>query len=341
MPHHLESLAPRRTVMRHVAALALLAAGLAAGAGTALAQPAWPSRPVTIVVAYPAGGGVDFVARKLAERLGAEMGQQIVVENRAGASGSLGAGLVARAKADGYMLLLASPAEVIVGPSAGQKVPYDPKSAFEPVALVGETPLGIAAHASVEAKDLPALLRLARGSDKLAYGTPGAGSSMHFAGETFNKLAGASMLHVPYKGAAPAVNDLLGGQVPLAIVGLPPLMAHAKAGRIRLLAVTTAQRSTALPDVPAVAELPGFAGYRFSNWMGLYAPAGTTAPVVERLAGLVSKIVAEPAVRSALVGAGVEPRGLGRAEFEQFLRAERERYESIARERSIRFSDTP
>lgn len=327
----------RRGFVRSLAASAL-AAVVVLQAPVAQAAD-WPSKPVRIVVAYPAGGGVDSVARALAERLGKELGQQVIVENRPGASGALGAGLVARAEPDGYTLLLSSPAEVVVGPLAGQKVPYDPAKDFAPIGLVGETPLGIAAHPSAGVNDLAALLAAGRRGDKLSYGTPGSGSSMHFAGVALNALANGSMLHVPYKGAAPATNDLLGGQIPIAIVGLPPLLAHAKAGRIRILATTTLKRSSALPDVPAVAEFPGFQSFQFSNWMGLFAPAGTSGATVQRLSSAMTRITSDPAMRTALIAAGVEPRGLSTAEFVDFLRSERERYSAIASKHSIRFGE--
>ena len=325
----------RRAWLQALASLTLaIPASAALGKDDAAA---WPAAPIRIVVAYPAGGGVDFVARSFAEHLGTALKQRVFVENRAGASGSVGAALVARAKADGYTLLLASPAEVVVGPAAGQKVPYDAQASFEPVGLLGETPLAIAAHPSVGSGSLAELLEQARGGKSLSFGTPGGGSPMHFAGESLNQIGRTTILHIPYKGAAPAVNDLLGGQVPLAVVGLPPLIQHAKSGRIRVLAVTTEARSSALPNVPAVAELPGFAGFRFSNWMGLYAPAGTPGPVVARLSALVAEIASNTAARKAWQDAGVEPRGLDAKDFTAFLHSERQRYASIAKERSIRF----
>lgn len=319
------------------AAVAAIGLGVVA-AGRASAQ-GYPDRSVRLVVAYPAGGGVDFVARLLARRIGELTQQTVVVENRSGVSGALGADMVAKSRPDGYTLLLASPGEVIVGPAAGQKTPYDPSKDFVPVALAGETPLALAIHPSVPASDLTQWLTHAKASDQASYGTPGAGSSMHFAGKSINQLAGTSILHVPYRGAAPAVNDLLGNQVPSVIVGMPPLVAHAKNGRVRLLAVTTARRSSAMPEVPAVAELPGMAGFHFSNWMGLFAPAGTPAAVVDRLGALIARIVQEPAVRGQLTSAGVEPAGLVGSALADFLTSERARYQSIAKTRGVRFAE--
>ncbi len=304
-------------------------------ASNACAQ-AYPVKPVRVVVPFPPGGGVDFVARTVAQRLGDTMKQTFVIENRSGASGAIGADAVAKSAPDGYTLLVASPAEVLVGPIAGQKVPYDTERDLTPVTLIGETPLVIAAHPSVAAKSLQEVIALAKKQPgKLSYGTPGSGSTMHFAGESLNAIAGISITHVPYRGAAPAVTDLLGGQVPLGIVGMPPTVPHAKSGRLRVLAVTSSGRSAAMPDVPAVAELAGFTGYRFTNWMGMFAPAKTPQPAVERLALQMAQIVREPQTSEKLLSQGVNPVGNSPSEFVAFLKDERGRYSKIAKERHI------
>lgn len=314
-----------------------LACALAAGAANAQ----YPEGTVRLVVPYPAGGGVDFVGRTLGQRLGALWGQAVTVDNRSGASGSIGADAVAKAKPDGLTLLLASPAEVLVGPIAGQKTPYDADKAFTPVILAGETPLGIVAHPSVSAANLGELIAAGRkgGSADLGYGTPGAGSTMHFAGEALAQMSGMRMTHIPYRGAAPAVNDLLGNQVPLGIVGLPPVVPHAKAGKLKLLAVTTGKRSSAFPNVPAVSELPGMENYRFSNWMLLLAPAGTPAAVVDKIAADVGRVLQDPEIRRKLEEAGVAPEGLHGAALAKFLQDERVRYSTVAKARNVRFSD--
>jgi tripartite-type tricarboxylate transporter receptor subunit TctC len=316
---------------------------LLAGASLPLATTAaWSqSTPsaTRLVVGFPAGGGVDFVARLLARRLSELTRQSVVVENRGGANGALAADIVAKARPDGLTLLLGSPGETVVGPAAGQKLPYSPTQDLVPIALAGETPLAIAVHPSVPANDLAGLIALMQGGAKLSYGTPGAGSSMHFAGESFNQLAGTAMLHVPYRGAAPAVNDLLGNQVPVAITGMPPMVPHAKAGKLRILAVTTLRRSSTLPNVPAVAEMPGMKDFNFSNWMALFAPAGTPADTVTRIAQLIVQIVREPEVREAMTGAGVEPAGLADRAFADFLAQERRRYGAIAASRGIRYAE--
>lgn len=297
----------------------------------------WPTKPLRAIVAYPAGGGVDFVTRVVTQRLSEVLKQPVLVENRTGAAGAIGADAVAKAAPDGTTFLVASPAEVLVSPIAGQKMPYDPVKDLVPVTLVGETPLVIFVHPSVTAKTLPELIALAKKQPgSLSYATPGSGSTMNFAGEAINGIAHVDLQHVPYRGAAPAVNDVLGGQVPVGIVGMPPTVGHAKAGRLRILAVTSARRSEAMPDVPAVAELPDFKGFRFTNWMGIYVPASTPQPVIDRLAAEIDKIVREPAVREKLLAGGVEPIGDTPAEFRAFLDSERAAYTKVARERNIR-----
>lgn len=300
----------------------------------------WPDKPIRIIVPYPPGGGVDAVARTYAQRLGELLNTSVVVENKAGASGAIGADLVAKSNPDGYSLLIASPAEIVVGPSAGQKVPYDPKADLAPISLIGETPLVIAAHPSMPVKNLIEFIAIAKASPgKYSYGTPGNGSSMQFAGESLNAIAGLNLLHIPYKGAAPALADTLGGQIPIAIVGMPPTIAHAKSGKITILAVTSEKRSLAMPDVMAVAELPGMKTYRFTNWMGLFAPSKTPSDILSKLAIATAKIVREPTIRDKLLSQGVEPIGNSPKEFSDFLKQEYFTYSKIAVERNIKAGD--
>lgn len=333
-----------RTRLRPTASRRSLAAPatllLSLGCGAALAQQqqpsAYPAKPIRIVVPFPPGGGVDFVARTVAQRLGESLKQQVLVENRSGAGGRIGAEAVVRSAPDGYTLLMASPAEVVVLAAVGQKLSYDPRRDLQPVTLAGEAPLVIAVHPSVPARSIPDLIALARKQPgKIAFATPGAGSSMQFAGAMLEILGKIDLAHIPYKGAAPAVSDALGGQVPVLIVGIPPVVQHAKAGKLRVLAVTGDRRSTALPDVPTVAELPGFAGFRFTNWMGVFAPARTPAAIIDRINQEIVRIVRDPVTRDVLAAQGVEAAGLSVAEFEVFLDSETRRYATIARERMI------
>lgn len=320
--------------MRLIAAILTALASLAAQA-----QP-WPSKPVRVIVGYAPGGGHDFVARTLAQRFTEKLGQSFVVENRAGASGAIATDLVAKSAPDGHTFIVASPAEVLVGPIAGQKVPYDPDKDLAPVGLIGETPLALAIHPSVPATSIRELLDYARRSPgKLSYGTPGSGSSMQFAGESLKSLANVFIVHIPYRGAGPAVSDLLGGQVPMVIVGMPPVVPHAKSGKIRIVAVTSEKRSAATPEIPAMAELPGFAGYHFTNWQGVYVAAKTPPAVIERLSAEIAAAVKEPAIREKLLAAGVDPAGLSPAEFTAFLAKERATYTRVQKARNIRADD--
>jgi tripartite-type tricarboxylate transporter receptor subunit TctC len=311
---------------------------LLAASSVAFAQD-WPNKPIRVVVPWPPGGGVDFVSRAVSQRLTEVLKATIVVDNRSGASGAIGADMVAKSAPEGYTILIGSPAEMLVGPISGQKVAYSLDD-LVPVTLIGETPLVIAAHPSLAAQTIQEFIALAKKSPgKFSYGTPGGGTPMHFAGESLTALAGIDIVHVPYRGAAPAVTDLLGGQVPIAIVGMPPVVPHAKSGKLRVLAVTSAKRSAAMPEVPAMAELPGFAGYRFTNWMGVFVPAKTPQAAIDKLAAAIAKIVREPAVKEKLLSQGVEPVGSSPAEFGDFLQAERQSYTKIAKERGIRAGD--
>ena len=300
----------------------------------------WPNKPVRVIVPYPPGGGHDFTARVVAQRLAEVLKQQFVVENRSGASGTIGTDVVAKSPPEGYTFVVASPAETVVGGFAGLKMPYDWEKDLAPVTVIGETPLAIAAHPSVPARTIQELLAYAKANPgRLSYGTPGSGSSMHFAGESLKAIAGIFIVHIPYRGAGPAIADLLGGQVTMGITGLPPVVGPHKAGKIHILAVTSTRRSGALPDVPAMAELPGYAGYNFTNWTGVFVAAKTPPAVIERLAVEIGKLVKEPAIRDKLLAAGVDPLGLSTADYVTFLAREKDTYSKIAKARAIKADD--
>lgn len=307
--------------------------------GTAAAQ-AWPTKPVRVIVGYPAGGGHDFTARVVATRMAEILKQPFVVENRPGASGTIATDGIAKGPADGYAFIVASPAETVVGAVAGLKMAYDWEKDLAPVTVIGDTPLAIAVHPKAGVSTIQELLAVAKKNPgKLSYGTPGSGSSMHFAGESLKTLAGAFIVHIPYRGAAPAVSDLLGGQVEVGIVGMPPVMGPHKAGKIRIVAVTSEKRSAATPEIPAMAELPGFQGYSFTNWTGVFMAAKTPPAVIERIAAEIGRIVKEPGVREKLLAAGVEPLGLPTAEAVKFFAREKATYEKLARARNIKADD--
>jgi tripartite-type tricarboxylate transporter receptor subunit TctC len=300
----------------------------------------WPNKPVRVVVPYPPGGGHDFASRVVAQKLADNLKQSFVVENRTGASGTIGAEYTAKSAPDGYTFMVASPAETVVGGFAGLKMNYDWEKDLAPVTVIGETPLAIAVHTSVPAKTIQELLAYAKANPgKLSYGTPGSGSTMHFAGESLKALGSIFVVHIPYRGAGPAVADLLGGQVPMGIAGLPPVVGPHKAGKIRILAVTSAKRSGALADIPAMAELPGFAGYNFTNWTGVFMAAKTPPAVIERLTAEIAKAVQDPTVKEKLIGAGVDPLGLSTPDFVKFLAREKDTYSKIAKARNIKADD--
>ena len=300
----------------------------------------WPAKTVRVVVGYPPGGGHDFTARVIAQRLSEVLKQPFVVENRTGASGTIATEGIAKGPADGYSFLVASPAETVVGALAGLKMNYDWEKDLAPVTVAGDTPLAIAIHPSVPVKSIRELLAYAEANPgKLSYGTPGSGSSMHFAGESLKAIAGVFIVHIPYRGAGPAVADLLGGQVPMGIMGMPPVVGPHKAGKLHIIAVTSEKRSGATPEIPAMAELPGFAGYSFTNWTGIFMAAKTPAAAIERLAAEIGKAVREPAIRDKLLAAGVDPLGLTTAQFVQFLAKEKDTYSKIARARNIKADD--
>ena len=300
----------------------------------------WPAKAVKVIVPYPTGGGHDFASRVVAQRLGDTLKQPFVVENRTGASGTIGAEYTAKSAPDGYTFMVASPAETVVGPFAGLKMNYDWEKDLAPVTVIGETPLAIAVHPSVPAKTIQELLAYARKNPgKLSYGTPGSGSTMHFAGESLKALAGIFIVHIPYRGAGPAVADLLGGQVPMGILGTPPVIAPHKSGKIHILAVTSAKRSPALPDIPAMAELPGFADYNFTNWTGVFVAAKTPRAVIDRLAAEIARAIQDPSVKEKLLTAGVDPLGLSPAQFHQFLEREKATYGKVAKARNLKADD--
>lgn len=313
-----------RSLARLLGSVFALLAALAGG--DALAQ-AYPSKTVTLLVPYAPGGGHDAMARIVAEKLGPRLGQTVVVENKPGAAGMIGTEQVVRAAPDGYTLLFSSPAEIVVAPSVYKSMRYDPVKDLTPITQVGDTPLVLMAHPSVGVKTVAELIAKAKKEPgKLSFGTAGTGSSQHLAGAWINNLAGIDLQHVPYKGAGPATNDLLGGNVPLGILGMAPVLKHIQAGRIVALAVMTPKRVDWAKDTPTVAETPGMEGFQANHWMGLLGPAGMPPDVVARLQAEVAAVLAMPEVRERLRGLGIDPVGSGTEDFRRFLAEERERF---------------
>src|SRR5262245_6323559 len=308
-----------------------LAGALVALALPACAQP-FPSKPIHLVVAYAPGGTGDVVARIIAEKLGPAVGQSVVVENRAGASGAIGATSVANAPADGHMLLVGQTGEMVVNQFWMKGLSYDPQ-AFAPVALATVVPLALTVPAKAPYATMAEMFRALKESGKpFSFASAGTGTPGHFAGEYLSAKLPGKLVHVPYKGAGPALNDIIGGHVDMYFPGFPPVMPMMKAGTVKVLAVSSAKRSDAAPEIPTVAETTGFKDFDFTLWQGFFAPRGTARDVIARLNGEINKILADPAVRQRLVDAGANVAPMSIGDFTAFVKAESEKYERIIRE---------
>ena len=309
----------------------LLLAPLAALAQTA----GYPSRPVTLVVPFPPGGGTDTGARLIAQKLSVKWGQQVIVDNKGGAAGQIGADLVAKAKPDGYTILMGNIGTQAINPSLYPRLPYDPDKAFAPISLVAELPLAMMVNPAVPAKTAQEFITLARSQPgRLSYSSSGAGGAPHLAAEMFKLGSNTFILHVPYRGGGPAISDLLAGHVQLSFMTVLEASGHIKAGKLRALAVTSEKRVSALPEVPALGEaaLPGFNSI---SWIGLLAPAGTPREIVEKISADVRELLASDEVKNRLTELGGVPRGNTPAQFVQMIEADRKRYADIIRERKI------
>ena len=284
------ALTRRASLALGLSLLSALASGVPAFAQT------FPERPVTLVVPFAAGGSTDLVARVIAERMSADLGQQVIVQNMAGAGGNLGADNVARADPDGYTVLMGTVATHALNPLILKTKPYDPEKDFAPISLLVVVPNVLVVNPELPVKTVEELVALLKASpDKFSYASSGNGTPLHLSGELFKKMAGVSMQHIPYKGAGPALNDVIGNQVPIMFDNLPSSSGHIKAGTLRALGVTTAERAPSFPDVPTIAE-SGVPGYETYTWNALFAPANTPPEVVARLNEAARKALADPAV---------------------------------------------
>jgi tripartite-type tricarboxylate transporter receptor subunit TctC len=313
----------------------LLAVLLVAVAPATLAQ-TWPAKPIHIVAPYAAGGAMDLTARSLAAVMSETIGQQVVVENRTGAGGLVGTDYVARAEPDGYTVLMYADANTIA-PAIYKKLNHDPVKDFAPITNTIFGTHIIVAHPSVPAKDLKELIALAKkGGSKLTFGSPGTGTPQHLAGELFKQQAGKlDIPHVPYRGGGQLIIDLVSGQVPLGLIGLPPTLPHIKAGKLKVYAVTARKRSPSLPDVPTVEEA-GLAGYETIQWFGPVAPAGTPKPVIDKLFQHFVQALKHPSVAERLAKAGLEVAPSASPEaYGEFIRAEVARWPAIVKAAGI------
>ncbi|WP_426956937.1 Bug family tripartite tricarboxylate transporter substrate binding protein [Muricoccus radiodurans] len=296
------------------------------------AQPAFPNRPIRLVVPFAGGGATDLTARLIAERLGGPLGQTVVVDNRPGAGGNLGADIVAKADPDGHTLLMCTIGTASINQYLYSRMPYDPARDLTSVAMVNEVANGIIVNVDSQARTLEDLLRLARGQPgALNYGTPGNGTSGHLCGEYLKTRTSTDMTHVPYRGTGQVIPDLLGGRLQLAVDNLPAYLPHIREGRLRCLAVTSRERWFSLPEVPTVAQA-GIEGFEAVAWFGVQAPGRTPRPVVERIAQHIVAIVNEPANQERLREIGSAPRPLNPAEMDRYIAAENSKWREVVRQ---------
>jgi tripartite-type tricarboxylate transporter receptor subunit TctC len=304
-------------------------------AGTALAQ-TYPNRPVRVIIPWPPGQATDLAARIVADKLSQQLGQPFVADNRPGAGGSIGTDAVVRAPADGYTLLAASSGPISIMPNL-QKIPYDPLKDLSPVSLVAAAPFALVSAPSFPAKDAKELVALVRASpDKYTFSSSGTGATAHLFSELFHSMAQLKSRHVPYKGSAPAMTDVINGQISYTIETVASVVGHVKSGRLRVYGVTTARRSSALPEAPPLAEAAGIPGYDAAAWIGYAAPAGTPREILARLATEIQKAMQAPDLKERYLALGLETAANTPEEFGPYLRKEQERYGSIIRNANIK-----
>ncbi len=314
-----------RTITRFIAGLALNALAVAA-----FAQ-AYPNKTIRLIVPFAAGGPTDVMARTVAQKLTESWGQAVVIDNRGAGRGNIGADIVAKAAPDGYTLVMVIVSHAF-NASLYSRLPYDPVKDFAPVTLAGAATIVLIAHPSVQAKTIKELIALGKSKPgKINWASPGTGTPHHLAGELFKTSTGIDMVHIPYKGAAPAVVDLLGGQVALAFVSLPAALPHIRAGKLTALGVSGPQRSATAPEVPTIAE-SGLPGYELENWYGVLAPAGTPRAIVNKLNGEIVKILQTPDVQQRLNSQGFEIRTSTPEQFAAYLKSESVKWGKIVKD---------
>ena len=308
----------RTTRRAAIGAIALAAATLSLGA----AAQAYPTKPITIVVPFSAGGTTDILARLVGQYLTTELGQPVVVDNKAGAGGNIGGALAAKAPADGYTLFMGTVGTHAINAALYKKMPFDHVKDFAPLSRVANVPNLLVAHPSQPFKTVPEMIAYAKANPgKINFGSPGNGASPHLSGELFKSMAKVELTHIPYKGSAPAVSDLLGNQIAIMFDNMPSVIPHVRSGKLRAIAISTAKRSPELPDVPTIAEA-GVPGYEAVSWFGLFAPAATPKPVLDKLSTALSKVLANPEVQKKISAQGGETVNETPAQFAAFIRSE-------------------
>jgi tripartite-type tricarboxylate transporter receptor subunit TctC len=310
-------------------------AGIALALATAAFAQTFPDKPIRWISPWPPGGSNDIFSRALAQKFTESMGQPVIVDNRPGAAGTVGSAYAAKQPGDGYTIVLGSSPTHAIAPSVYAQLPYDPQKDFVAVTLVAVVPNVLVVHPSLPVKNVRELIAYAKANPgKLNFASAGNGSTQHLSGELFKTLAGVDMVHVPYKGTAPALNDLLAGQVQLAFDNMTTLLPHIESGKLRALGVTPSKRSTALPDVPTIDEA-GVPGYEASVWFGTFVGAGTPKPIVQRLHDETMKALAAPDIRKSMAGFGAEVYGLGPDEFSAYLRDDVARWAKVVKAANV------
>ena len=296
----------------------------------------FPTKPIRLLVPAAPGGGADFLARIIATRLGESLGQSVVVDNRAGASGTIAAGATAKAEPDGYTVLLGQSTSMVIAPQLIPKLSYDTLRELSPVTLVAEVPNVLVVHPSVPVSNVAELIALAKAKpNSLNFASAGNGAPSHLAGEMFKTSTGTTLTHVPYKGAGPAVNALIASEVQLMFAPIVAVLPHVKSGRLKALAVTSAARSKAAPELPTLAE-SGLSGYEISSWFGLFVPAGTPAPVIDRLYRETVAVLKSADVIERFSKEGAEPIGNSPANFQKYVRSEFDKYTKVIKDNNIK-----
>ncbi len=315
--------------------LGLLSLGLGLGLGLATAAQAqgqaasYPDKPIRLIVPFPPGGGTDILSRLVATKLTESAKWTVVADNKAGAGGTIGIGEAVKAAPTGYDLVIGQKDNLVIGPWLYKNLTWDPTRDLTPVAHVAYTPVLIATSANSKFKTLADVVAAARAAPgRISYGSPGNGTSIHLSAELFEKAAGIQFVHIPYKGSTPALMDALAGNVDLLVSSVPSAMSQIKSGKLRPLAVTSAKRSSSLPDVPTIAE-SGYKGFDVSTWYGVLAPAGTPAPIVARLNADINRLLVNPEVKEAIQAQGAEPEAMTQARFAQLLKSDYAKWQGI------------
>jgi len=323
-------------ITRRKFVIAAGAAGCVTLTGAAGAQPAYPNRPVRIVAPHPAGGGVDITARKLGEQMQSMLGQPFVVDNKPGANGMVGAQAVATSAADGYTLMVAGPGEIAIAPHLYKSMAYDPFKDLQPITLCSRAPNVLVVGPKTAATSVAEIIAHAKANPgAMSFGSSGIGNIQHLNGELFNMLAGVKIVHVPYKGAAPQLADIVGGQIEMGYASVAAALPLIRAGKVRAIAVTSRDRVPALPSVPTLSESPALASYELNNWFGLFAPAGVPAAVLETVSSSARKALSTPEMQKFIVDGGAAPAPQSPDEFRTFLHGESTKFSRIVREVNI------